>query len=182
MVQRQFNLEKWALLDEGQSYLLPSDDEEKSRLVNLEVNAPSRVSLHVLTDDSRNGGEIQTVFLASVDGRDKVEFYVTGTVRLVVDGGPVWIYTIDGEDISIEVEPSEIFTRILERRRRSPEVEAIIREMNYNMERRFAQQANDIGRLVSRREAAKRLQQRAEGDSGGRGAEPVSSSDADPPA
>lgn len=181
MTQRVFNVEKWVLLDEGQSYLLQSDDEEKSRAVHLEVNAPSRVQLWLLDDRTRLGGEVDQLFLAAVDGRDKVEFYVSGTVRLVVEGGPVWIYTIDGEDVSIETEPSETFTRILERRRRSPEVEAIIREMNFNLERRFAQQANDLGRLVSRSEATRAAQRRPKGDSGGSGAQPVQSSDTGDP-
>lgn len=178
MVQRIFNVEKWVLLDEGQSYVLNSDDEEKNRAVHVEVNAPSRVELHLLVD----GPEGQaSIFIASVQGRDRVEFYVTGTVRLVVEGGPVWIYTIDGEDVSIETEPSETFTRALERRRRSPEFEEIVRQMNINMERRFAKQAGDLGRLLRTREEARAVQRGAAGRAGSAQAEGVSSPDAGDP-
>lgn len=154
MVQRLFNIEKWINVGEGQSWSLAGD---KVRVIRVEVNAPDRVRLFVIdeTDDVR--------FLATVLGRDTIEFVAASTVRLFVEGGSIDIYSVDGDDPSFTVAAPKIFTKIMERRRRNPELEAIALQMNANMERRLAQQADDLRRLVINRENARAALETARG-------------------
>lgn len=179
MVQRLFNIDKWTTLVEGEAYLLPTDEEGKLRRVRLEVNAPDPVRLFLIEPDQES-----VRFLARVDGRDCVEFVASGTLRLVVEGGPIGIYTVDGDDISFEVAAPVIFTKIMERRRRNPDLEYIAAKMNANMERRLAQQADDLRRLLANRETARAALEAASGVHVGARTEPTQDGDSgasDPP-
>lgn len=138
-MQRLFNVTKWRRLCEGQAVPFPS---ERPRVVRLEVNAPRAVGLYILDVPS---GEM--VFLARCEGRDTVEFHVGGAFSLVADG-EVYLYTPQGETIHHVNEDPEIYTRITERRQRNPELDAIARAMNLNIERRLAAQRDEFNERI----------------------------------
>lgn len=145
MMQRLFNLNKWTLLLEGQQI---SYANKRPRTVRLLVNAPSKVQLTAITAD----GEPQ--FLALVEGTDAIEFVTDGQMGLTVEGGEVWIYTADSDDISLVAVDPVSFTKIMERRARNPEFERLMYLAQRNVERRFEEQAAQLEQLLSRRLAA----------------------------
>ena len=155
MVQRLFNIDKWTTLREGEYFSLAAD---RVRTIRLEVNAPQRVQLFAIGDNDLSIG-----FLATVEGRDTIEFVARGPISVSVEGGAVDVYSVDGEDISVEIVAPKIFTKIMERRRRNPELEAIVFQMNANMERRLAIQADDLRRLLTNRENARAALEAARG-------------------
>lgn len=143
-MQRIFNIDKWTRLSEGQGLEFSNP---RPRNVRVEVNAPSKAAIYCIDGD----GEAH--FLALVEGRDTIEFGSTGAFTLSVEGPDVMIYTADGADISSVVVAPVVFTKIIERRRRNPELEHIAAVMARNMERRLEQQADEIRRQFERREA-----------------------------
>lgn len=155
-MKRMFNLDKWTLLPEGKAM---SFDLDRPRLVRIDVNPTGPVNLYVLTGDD-------TRFLARVVERDVLEFTVDGAFGLVADGDPVAIYTVDGQSWNFVDPAPEVFTRIHERRARNPELELIVAKMQQNMERRLAQQFDDVTAASERRERARALSS-ASGGSGG---------------
>lgn len=163
-MQRIFNVDKWSELSEGRGLVLRG---APGRLLRLHVNAPSEARLFLTGDDG------ETRFLALVKGRDQVECYTpSGEVVLSADGGEVWIYTADGET-EHHVEPApEIFTKIVERRRRSPELDHIVAQMTANMNRRLEQQARELEQLFVNREKARSALGPAQGVPGGPGSVP----------
>lgn len=147
-MQRIFNVNKWTTLPEGSAIEYPST---KPRVVRLEVNAPSPVSLFVVSD----GEDPEASFLARVEGRDTVEFHVTGKFSLTCEGGFCNVYTIDGDRWAFVDLAPIVFTRIAERRRRNPELERMMLIAQHNMERRLEQQAEEFRRMLDRRDAAR---------------------------
>lgn len=148
-MQRMFNLDKWLLLKEGETITFPS---RRPRTVKVEVNAPQSVCLYVRDGDKPNQ------FLALVEGRDTVEFSSAGDFSLSVEEGSIWVYSADGDHVHAVVEDPVIFTRIAERRTRNPELEYITHVMQSNLERRLAQQADELERAIVARERAREAQ------------------------
>lgn len=144
-MQRMFNLNKWTKIAEGETVEFPST---RSRRVRVEVNSPSVSRIWTVDDDGN------LMFLARVNGRDTLDFYAIGQLRFHIEGGEVWIYTSDGEDISAVIPDAQSFTRVMERRQRNPQLEYIAAQMEANMNRRMEQQADEIKSLYARREAA----------------------------
>lgn len=161
-MQRLFNLNKWVELEEGAGVSFPST---KPRLVRLEVNAPGVSFLYVSQDQDPydQAEKPEPVFLARVEGRDTLEWHTSGGFSLIAEGGPCNVYTVDGDDVSFVNLSPTVFTRIAERRKRSPELEYIAAMMQRNMERRLDQQAAELRTLFERREAAREAQQQAQG-------------------
>lgn len=149
MVQRLFDLTKWTTVEDGQVYHLNGS---KVREVRLEINAPDIARLWIEGD----GGDRR--FLALVEGRDAVEFVARGPVGLSIEGGPIEVYTIDGEDVSVTAEESVSHTKVMERARRSPEFDRVAAELRFNMERRLARQADEIRALLAARGQAREVQ------------------------
>ena len=144
-MQRMFNLDKWERLRMGEALDFTND---RPRTVTIEVNAPEKTALYVVQD----GGEV--FFLALVEGRDTLEFSSSGAFQLTVEGSDCMIYTADGDDISMQAVDDVSFTKIVERRRRNPELEAIAATMSRNLERRMEQQAHEFATLFARRAEA----------------------------
>lgn len=143
-MQRLFNLSKWTELRDGEA--LPFKG-ARPRTVRLELNAPDEVSLYSV----ENG---EPIFLALVRGRDVVEFAPDGEFALAVEGGTVFVYTADGQDVHSIAPDPVIFTKIAERRRRDPAMELMMYEMNRNIEKRLQAQHADFERIIAAREAA----------------------------
>lgn len=151
-MQRLFNVTKWRRLCEGQALPFSS---ERPRVVRLEVNAPRKVGLYILDVPSGD-----TVFLALVEGRDTVEFHVGGAFSLVADG-EVYVYTPQGEVIHHVSDDPEIYTRIVERKAMNPEIAAIQRAMNINIERRLAAQRDEFNAAIRRMQSDRKVAARA---------------------
>lgn len=156
-MQRMFNINKWSVLSEGNA---ANFNNPRSRVVRLEVNSPGEVYLYLRQeawhpDQPQEIAEPHSYFLARVVGRDVLEFHTTGAFQLIAEGGSCCIYTVDGEDVSFEVLDPVVFTKIAQRRRRSPELEHIAHLMQRNMERRLAEQTIELQRRFDRAERAR---------------------------
>lgn len=172
-MQRLTNIDKWRCVEAGKAMNFEND---AVRRIRLDVNAPTEVSLFYATGD----GEVY--FLARVVGRDVIEFATHGgTFSITVEDGDCWVYTIDGEDVSFSVPDAVVFTKLFERRARNPEVEMMAHAMRENTRRMMEQQANELERVLSRREAAfnARLDELARASAGGSGAPQPASEGAD---
>lgn len=151
-MQRLFNVSKWRRLVEGGSMKF---DIPRARVVRLELNSRAEVGLYLL--DMETG---EALFLSRSVGRDTVEFHCGGSFNLVSDG-EIFIYTADGEQIHHEVVDPVIFTRITERRQINPEILAIQRMMNLNIERRLAEQRNEFNDRIRQLQRDRALAARA---------------------
>lgn len=172
-MQKLFNVDKWTRLIEGDAIQFANP---KARNVRLEVNAPVETALYYI--DTETG---ETYFLALVKGRDTLEFGTIGPYSITLQTGECSIYTADGTDISQTVVAPVIFTKIMERRRRNPELEYIAATMQRNMERRLEQQAVELENLFARRAADAAALAAAPRVPDGVGSEPAPSGRADPP-
>lgn len=166
-MQRLYNLDKWSEIPAGKAFFFNID---RPRVFRAEVNSAGPVNLYMIAK-AREGQEPQ--FVARIDGRDTIECVVPGAFGLVVDGGPLWLYTIDGDAwVHQEIAP-EVFTRIHERRQRNPELEYMMAKMQANMEKRIAHHARELAEAVGRRDHADqaRLPLTEPGQPAGSGAE-----------
>lgn len=142
-MQRIFNVDKWTVIEPGQVLEFPM---ERPRLVRVEVNSPDAANLYLIDQ----AGE--AFHLARVCGRDTVEFVSPGAFSLSAADGAISVYTVDGTSGHRTVEAPQSFTTIVERRRRNPELEAMMRMVNQNMEKRLAQTAEELRLQYVRRE------------------------------
>ena len=149
-MQRMYNFDKWMNLGDGQGLRFAGN---RPRQVRLEVNAPQETRLYVEDDDDTGVCN----FLALVKGRDTIEWSASGAFILRADGGDVSIYTADGADISLELEAPVSFTKIVERRKRNPELEQVLAVLNRTMEERIAQATREIERRQASREQPGRM-------------------------
>lgn len=171
MVQRIFDVKKWTRLEEGQVLGFKS---ERPRVLRLDVNSPGDSELFYIDA----AGEV--VFLALVRGRDTVEFVTDGPFSLSVSGNDCMVYTQDGDETVHTALDSPSFTRIVERRARNPEFEAMQWAMMENINRRLDKQKEDLERVYRRREAARDAQLAAAADAGRSVDEPAPSGDEGP--
>ena len=166
-MQRLFNVHKWFVLEAGKAL---NFENHLARRVRLDVNAPAPAQLFYVT------GNGEVTFLAAVSGRDVIEFASHGgDFAIQCEGNDVWLYTIDGEDVSFSNPGAVVFTKIVERRARNPELELMQHMMNRNLELRLEAQRNELVQLWNRREAAaaaRAAQLAAESASASAGSEP----------
>lgn len=148
-MQKIYNVENWVVIEPGQVLEYPAD---RPRLVRLEVNAAAESQLYMLNASN------EAFFLALVKGRDTIEFVSSGKFSLSVAENACSVYTVDGSNISHTVEAPVSFTRIVERRRRNPELEIIAAQMAANMNRIIEQQANEREAEYARRDRARQHQ------------------------
>lgn len=141
-MQRLFNLDKWQEVGDG---LAVNFAKAEPRRVRLDVNAPDAVRVF------HSDGNGVVTFLARVLGRDVLEFAVDGEFAITVDGGSLWLFTVDGEDVSFEPSSSPILTKIAERRPRNLEFEMMQYEANRNMEMRMERMRRELDAEWSRR-------------------------------
>lgn len=144
------DLKKWQYLGEGEVAHFAKDD---PRTVRVDFNAPGGAILSIREKDAEQGFDV------ALKGRDVLEFSVDGAFDVSVDDG-VWFYTADSTDWTVEKVKHESFTRIVERRTRNPEMEHMIYMASLNMERRLAQQADELQRQFERRLARRDAQER----------------------
>lgn len=142
-MQRIFNVDRWVVIEPGQILDYPS---ERPRLVRVEVNSPGPACLYLIDANQ------ESYFLAKVDGRDTIEFISPGAFGLTVDSGVCSVYTVDGTSAAHVVEAPVSFTKIVERRRRNPELEYIAAQMSANMQRMLEAQSAEREAVYQRRE------------------------------
>ena len=141
-MQRLHNIEKWFQVAAGKAVNFGGSTEP--RFVRLDVNSEGPARLFYADGD----GDMR--FLASVDGRDVVEFRSTGEFSITVDGSDVWMYTIDGEDISFKIPDAVKLTKLIERRPRDPALELMQYQMKRNMDARMQQIQDEMERKLAR--------------------------------
>jgi len=165
-VQTIYNLDKWFRLDEGVKLKMRGG---RARKMVVEVNSPAEASLYVDIPG------VDPIFLALVKGRDKVEFYAPGQeeFHLMAEGCAVFLYTVDGIDISAVSDGSESFVRIIERKPRNRELELMQYEMRSNMQRMLDTQAREYAQLIESRLPPRAAQSAGEGAPSGAGKEPA---------
>ena len=154
-MQKIFNLGKWFELPRDARLQFTTD---RPRTVRFEVNAPVETRLYVATDIGAQADGLCR-FLALVKGRDTIEFSADGAFSLLADDDgqeAVWVFTADGDDVSIQLDAPETFTKIVERRRRNPELEYMVAVMERNVNARLAQQAAEFERRLQRGQEAER--------------------------
>ena len=174
-MQRLTNVDKWFVLEQGKTL---NFENVAPRKIRLDVNAEAAARLYYVDTEG------QITFLAAVQGRDVVEFYNHGEFGVTAEGADVWLYTIDGEDISFSIPEAETFTKLVERRTRNPEVEMMQYMMKANMQAMMDAQRGEMARLLDQRDAAARAsaaQPAPASDGGAVGAEsePAKSAGAD---
>lgn len=152
-MQRIFNIDKWSRIPQGKAMKFAGD---RPRKVVLEVNCPVRTQLSLVNESG-------THFLALVEGRDSIEFYVNGAFSIASSGSDCYIYTVDGQGVTFEKLDAASFAVVRERRARNPELEYIARRMQENLERRLAMQADELRKVLERRSAPREPQSAASG-------------------
>ena len=145
-MQRLFNVDKWVHLEGGKAVHF---ENPQSRRVRLDINAPSKVQLTYADTEGL------LIHLATVEGRDTLEFASGGEFSIISDGD-CWLYTVDGEDFSFSIPDAVVLTKLVERRARNPELELMQHMMNRNIQARMDQQREELEQLWNRREAALR--------------------------
>lgn len=158
MGQKNFNLDKWTLIEEGSALTYTRT---KPRNVAIDVNCPGDTHFYVVVDvveidndpkkleevaagrdrmDSEATGQ-RSFFLGLAKGRDRFEFAVPGAFRLYVENGPAYVTSSDGEFVHTEIPPEDrpIFTKVARRRERNPHLEMIEYTMRQNQNAFMAQ-------------------------------------------
>lgn len=143
-MQRIFNVDKWQRVENGRAVNFGKSDPRRLR---IDVNAPDPVKLFY------SDGNGETMFLARVCGRDVIEFNALGAFSITVDGGDLWLATVDGEDYSFDIPDAVILTKIAERRPRNLEFEMMQYQANANIERRLQQMRRELDAEWARRQA-----------------------------
>lgn len=145
-MQRMQNIRDWVLIEDGKAFNLTG---MANRRVRLDVNAPYEARLWL------SDGDGVTYFLASVLGRDVIEFHADfETCSITAEGSDVYVQTVDGVDLSIAIPDAVTMTKLIERRPRNHEIELMMFMQNQNLERRLAAQRDELEALWSRRAAA----------------------------
>lgn len=130
------------------------------RMVRLEVAVAKPCTVVMETND----GALMSVYCAV---RETYEFYAKGYISITA-GADLQVYTPEMEDIR-SVSDDVSFTRIIERRERNPEVEAIYHMMYENTRRMMEQQAQDRAASEARYAELLRSVTRDGGDDSGTG-------------
>lgn len=119
------DLSRWLLVMPGTGIEFERPD---ARTVRIELFAQSLAGVSLVRED----GEIQ--FLANVEELTLLEFVEAGRFEVIVDA-PCYMYSAEFETVAFTVPDPVIFTKIAERRQRSPELEYMMKIMHANMEK-----------------------------------------------
>jgi hypothetical protein len=131
------NIPDWEQLESGNSLVL--DGREGPRRIRMKFNAEKKIVVMLQRDD------MDDFPLAVGEGLLPVEFVGQGQVKLYVacadpavkEAFPVWWFTPDGTNTSVEIPDAEAFVKIAERRARNPEFELMQWKANQNIEKRL---------------------------------------------
>lgn len=143
------DLDRWLPIGKT-AYKFPN---ENRRYMRLEVLAEEPANLYV-----HYGRE--THFIGGFEGYDVVQFEVPGVFTITAKGGQCKIWTPELESAgAIEIPEAVSFTKIMTRRTRNPELEAMMHKVQQNMERRIEQVERDVNLRVQNE---RRIQEQAD--------------------
>lgn len=166
------NLDKWQWWEPGRPLLLASDD-VGARVVRVTVNCSERTLFHVEAEGVLG-------LIGTIEGIETFEFSATGLAQITAETDGVVMYrTEDGRDVTVELEDSPVFTRIMERPARNRAQEWAEYMMLQGQRRRDAdlaasrqQMAEDMAAARAILEAAKAGAAANGGNAGANGAVP----------
>lgn len=136
MAIKLHNLSKWAPIAAGTLLELAG---EFTRPIRLHVNAPGDTLAHLVIKVRNPEGDYveRRVFLAAFSGLQILEFTATGTVQVAFSGpDEVWYFTDDGDQIAYIRPDTPVFTKMMERRVRNPDLERMMWKLEQNARRR----------------------------------------------
>ena len=140
------SLARWSRLSPSDAIVFEAS-EVGERRVRIKLNLEAVTAFFIGDEHGEN-------FLCTVGpGLETVEFYATGAVKVYAEAGSGVVHYQDPdlEPTFVEIADPVIFTRIANRRTRNPELEEMMFRMNQNVERRMAQQADEIAAFYERR-------------------------------
>lgn len=139
------SLARWSLLGKGQAIQFTSAEKDAGRRVRLHLNCADFTTFYV--DDGKSVRLLATVNA----GLETVEWSAAGDFAVLAEegAGEIWYWTAEAEPTFAVVADPVIFTKLLERRKRNPEVEYMMRQVHLNNERRMAEQAAGFGAIVN---------------------------------
>lgn len=168
-MQRIQDVKKWKHVAAGSAMNFENIAERRLR---LDVNAAGKATLFYVDGDG------ETTLLGLVEGRDVIEFATHGgSFSIEVADADVWVYTIDGEDVSFANEAAQTFTKIMERRTRNPDLEMMHYMMRRNQQMFMEAQNAQFQRLRAElvgAGSARAVQPAPAGDGPGAAGEPES--------
>ncbi len=179
MTIRLNSLSRWKDLEAGAAIMFDDPATENERRIRLHFNLAAATPFYI---EDANGPRFLTVVPA---GLETVEFGAVGSFAIFPQEGAreVQYQTAEDEPTYATVVDPVIFTKIANRRHRNPEMEEVMFRMQQNMERRLAQQADEIEQALERRRMeethgrpAERIETNAPGaaaNAGGKEQEPV---------
>lgn len=149
MTIRIINPQDWACVKPGEWLELPG---EGGRLVKMELNAeaPTRVDYVEVVGDK----VVNRYFLGVIQGLEKIEFRAAAASALdFTSEGEVWYFTTDGQATAAEMPDEASFTKLLQRKSRSDQLEHMMRLQQANFERVMEQQRQEREALEAELEA-----------------------------
>ncbi len=165
--------------DVGLIFLHPEGQAAGARLVKMRINTPDSVRLFTKRLDKVDSdtGEIvegEEHFLAYVGpGYEQLEFYYKGDFTLCVDGGEIWLDTLDSSDFTLEPLDHENYARMWEREEVDPrilELQQIARANQRALEQQMAaDRAEHQARMAEIRQMMERTNVPAPAPDGNRG-------------
>lgn len=140
------SLARWANLPATEAIVFEGSHDGERR-VRINFNLEGVTSFYI-------GDDMGEQFLCTIGpGLETVEFNVSGSFKVYAEkgSGVVHYQSADLEPTFHEIADPVIFTRIAQRRHRNPELEEMMFRMQSNIERRFAQQADEMEAIYARR-------------------------------
>lgn len=152
-MHRMYNLAQWAMLDQDK---LIEFKGEGQRLITLDIVAAQHAVLTLVTDFGLR-------LLWSGQGPEKIEFYATGDVHIVVETKGLFTWFTNDGDTHHRVSEAITFTKLHSRRPQSPDLQWVMEQA----ERRALLRMNAILVERDRVDAARaRVQQEREREDG----------------
>lgn len=142
------SLARWYDLAENQSIHFHKGSANGERRIRLNLNMAGQTTFYIKDESEK----VRFLTVAG-PGLETIEFSASGCVDVFAHDGAGYVQyqTSEIEPTHSEVIDPAIFTKIANRRHRNPELEEVMYRMQANMERRFAQQADEFEAALERR-------------------------------
>lgn len=140
------SLSRWASLPSDEAIVFEGSDVGERR-VRINFNLEGVTAFFI-------GDEQGEDFLCTIGpGLETVEFNVSGSFKIYAEKGSgiVHYQSADLEPTHHEIPDPEIFTKLMQRRHRNPELEEMMFKMQMNIERRMSQQADEMEAFYTRK-------------------------------
>lgn len=141
----------------------PDGQADGARLVKMRINAPDAVRLFTRRLDKfdPSTGEVvegEEHFLAYVGpGYEQLEYWYRGDFALLVEGGEIWLDTLDSSVFDLEASDHENYARVWEREEIDPAIAEMMRVARYNQRVLEEQMARDRADYAARLEEMRQI-------------------------